>query len=145
MSARKSFVYLVRRDGDRPRLLVFESLDEPGLEVPKGGLEAGETYEDAAVREVREEVGIVGIRVLGDLGAARYEGEEQHFLLAEAPSELPESFEHTVTGEGADAGFRYVFRWEPIDSDLEAKLVQGSGAFVERLVEEVTRPERSLH
>jgi 8-oxo-dGTP pyrophosphatase MutT (NUDIX family) len=139
MSARKSFVYLIRRDNRRPRLLVFASLDGPGLEVPKGGLESGETYAEAAIREVREETGIVGIRVLKDLGVVRHEGEEQHFLLAEAPSGPPESFEHAVTGRGVDAGLCYAFHWEPIDRDLAAKLVQGCGAFVRALLDALGR------
>jgi len=134
MELRKAFVYVVRRDGPRPRLLVFDSLDEPGCEVPKGGLEAGETFEQAAVREVREEAG-VAVCVLRELGMTRYESEEQRFLLAEAVDGLPELFEHTVTGDDVDRGFRYAFRWLPIDATLRAKLVQGCGAFVDALIE----------
>jgi len=134
MGPRKAFVYVVRRDG--PRLLVFDSLDEPGCEVPKGGLEAGETFAEAAVREVREETGVV-VRVVRELGVTRYEGEEQRFLLAEAADGLPESFEHTVTGDGVDRGLRYAFRWLPIDATLRTQLVQGCGAFVDALMEAV--------
>jgi len=138
VSTRKSFVYVVRRDGasaPSPRLLVLESHDEPGLEVPKGSVEAGESFEEAAIREVREEAGIEGIGLVCELGTARYEDEEQRFLLAEAPNGMPESFEHTVTGDGEDSGFRYVFHWEPVDARLRAKLVQGCGALVDCLVE----------
>ena len=145
MSARKSFVYLIRRDGPVPRLLVLDSLDEPGMEVPKGSVEPGETFSEAAAREVREEAGIDGIRIACKLGRTLYEDEEQRFLLAEAPDGLPESFEHTVTGDGADAGFRYVFHWEPIDCGLARKLVQGCGVFVDQLIDEVSRSEHSIH
>jgi len=131
---RKSFVYLVRRDGDAHRLLVLQSLDEAGFEVPKGSVEEGETYEQAAVREVQEEAGVGGIRILRELGITWYEEEEQHFLLAEAPEGLPDVFEHTVTGDGIDAGLRYAFHWEPINFSLAEMLVQGCGAFVLDLV-----------
>jgi 8-oxo-dGTP pyrophosphatase MutT (NUDIX family) len=134
MADRKAFVYLVRRDGPSPELLVFESLDEPGLEVPKGALEPGETFEEAGVREVFEEAGIGGIRILRRLGVRRYEEEQQTFLLAEAPERLPVAFEHTVTGDGIDAGLRYVFRWEPIDATLRDRLVQGCDALIEELL-----------
>lgn len=60
----RSVVRLVLLDG-RDRLLLFHTRDpcRPGLgtwwELPGGGIEAGETHIDAAVRELREETGIV--------------------------------------------------------------------------------------
>jgi len=137
MSVRKVFAYVVRIDRAEPLLLVFESLDERGFEVPKGTVEAGETFAEAAVREVREEAGIEGVRVLRELGTTWYEGEDQRFLLLATPDGLPEAFEHTVTGDGIDGGLRYSFRWLPIDPALEAGLVQGCGAFADALIEAV--------
>jgi ADP-ribose pyrophosphatase YjhB (NUDIX family) len=64
--------------------------------LPKGHLEAGETAEDAAVREVEEETGIKG-RVLAPLGVIdfwfvadgrRIHKTVHHFLLAAAGGEL---------------------------------------------------------
>ena len=133
--SRKSFAYVVRRDIGEPKLLVLESHDEPGLEVPKGGLEWGESFAEAALRELREESGITGARVLRELGLAWYGREEQRFLLVEAPDGLPETFDHTVTGQGVDQGFVYAFRWVPIDSELKRQLVQGCGACVDALMD----------
>jgi len=142
MAVRKSFVYVVRRDGPAVRLLAFDSHDEPGFEVPKGTVEASETFEDAAVREVFEEAGMEGIRIVRELGRTTYGAELQAFLLASAPEDLPETFEHVVTGDGVDRGFSYTFGWLPIDADLESKLVQGCGAFVDALLEALGRTGR---
>ncbi len=40
--------------------------------LPKGTIEAGETPEDVARREVAEETGITNVRVVADLGEERY-------------------------------------------------------------------------
>ena len=64
---------LDRTDG-APRVALIGRLDRRGRllwSLPKGHLEAGETAEDAAVREVEEETGIRG-RVLTSLGTIDY-------------------------------------------------------------------------
>jgi 8-oxo-dGTP pyrophosphatase MutT (NUDIX family) len=135
---KKAFAYAVHTEAAEARLLVFESHDEPGIEVPKGAVETGETFAEAAVREVREESGIEGARVLRELGTTWYEGEEQRFFLLAVPESLPDAFEHTVTGDGIDQGFVYAFRWVPIERlQLRRDLVQGCGAFVDALVDAV--------
>lgn len=48
--------------------------------LPKGHVEAGETFEDAAVREVGEETGITG-RVLAPLGVIDFYFTEEHRLI----------------------------------------------------------------
>jgi len=63
--------------------------------LPKGKIESGETAEEAAVREVEEEVGLES-RVVGDLGSVRYvysessariSKEVQYFLMEWVPAE----------------------------------------------------------
>ncbi len=132
--SRKVFAYVIRITDGASELLVLESLDEPGFEVPKGEVEDGETLAQAVERELLEEVGITGARVVRELGTAAWQDERQHFLLVEAPSGLPRTFEHTVTGSGIDAGFRYRFRWLPADRELHDRLVQGCDRFVDGLL-----------
>jgi len=65
---------VVDESGPRPRAAVIGRHDRRGRLVwslPKGHLEAGETAEEAAVREVAEETGITG-RVVGVLGTINY-------------------------------------------------------------------------
>ena len=57
-----------------PRVALIGRVDRRGRllwSLPKGHVEAGETHEDAAVREVEEETGIRG-RVLAALGTIDY-------------------------------------------------------------------------
>jgi 8-oxo-dGTP pyrophosphatase MutT (NUDIX family) len=74
------------------------------LELPKGKLEPGETPEQAAVREVREELGLRGttITVRGELSRNNYvfrtpEGKSifktVHYFLLECPDEHQPRFE----------------------------------------------------
>lgn len=131
---RKVFAYVTRITDGVPELLVFDSLDEPGLEVPKGAVEVGESLEEAVHRELLEEAGITGACFVRQLGATVWRDERQHFFLVEPPPGLPRSFEHPVTGDGIDAGFRYRFHWRSLDRGLHGRLVQGCGRFVDELL-----------
>ena len=75
-----------RHEGSAPRILVVEARKSPGDWVfPKGHLEAGETVEAAAVREVGQEAGVV-VEVVLPLAALEFRsGDEQvrvHYVLA---------------------------------------------------------------
>jgi 8-oxo-dGTP pyrophosphatase MutT (NUDIX family) len=133
---RKVFVYIIRVGEDTVNLLVFDSLEEPGYEVPKGGVESGESLEEAVHREVYEESGLTGLNIIKELGKTHWSDEEQHFFIVEAPSDVADTFEYQVTGEGIDTGFWYRYRWLEIGRELEDRLVQGSNRFVEELIAE---------
>ncbi len=60
-----------QRAGDPVRILVLQHEGGKWM-LPKGTIEAGETPEAVAVREVREETGLSRVRVVGDLGEERY-------------------------------------------------------------------------
>lgn len=65
---------MVDRSDGRPLVALIGRLDRRGRllwSLPKGHLEAGESTEDAAVREIEEETGIRG-RVVASLGTIDY-------------------------------------------------------------------------
>lgn len=135
MLQEKVFIYLTRVHESASQLLVFESHDEPGFEVPKGSVEPGESLSKAVQRELLEEAGITTIRIHKQLGSSRWQNEQQHFYLVEGAADLPDCFEHTVTGLGIDSGFRYHFQWLPVHANLTHRLVQGCNRFVGELLE----------
>ena len=60
---------LLDKTGDHVLLLIRPARDE--VRLPKGHVEADETLEEAALREVREETGYTDIEVLAFLGKQR--------------------------------------------------------------------------
>lgn len=103
-------------------LLVFEYADDSapsGPHVPAGGVDRNEPIELAVVREIAEETGVTGARLVRKLGVADYVAEgwrhEQHFFHFDAPNGLPDEWEHVGTGGGEDDG--HVFRCRFVPSD----------------------------
>lgn len=134
---RKRVVCYITRD--RTELLVFEHDDpglEAGLQVVAGGIEPGETPEQAALREIWEEAGLrlENPRFLETLTFDQRPGtpgrgkpETWHFFWLEAPSDTPDAWTHTVLDGEADAGLVYRQRFAPLhglrlDWSLDAKL-----------------------
>jgi putative (di)nucleoside polyphosphate hydrolase len=89
------------------QLLVGERADSPGsFQFPQGGIEPGETPEEAIIREMKEELGVASFSILKktsdwltydfpeDFGhkiAKKYRGQKQQwFLLALSPNHQPD-------------------------------------------------------
>ena len=110
---------------DAHRVLLFEGIDPwlPDVRfwfTPGGGVEDGESLEEAAARELREETGLSGGE-LGPLvwtrhGSFVFEGEpvEQHesFFLARVPAAEVDSSGHTELEQRAVLGHRW---WTPAE------------------------------
>ena len=109
------------RDGGRELLVFRQSGYEHFLQVPAGRGDPGEAPEECLRRELLEEAGIDRYRVIRELAiaepgfpSARY---AHHAFLVEA-DDLPDTWEHVVTGDGDDAGFLFTYTWQPIDERL---------------------------
>ncbi|MDP6461454.1 MAG: NUDIX domain-containing protein [Gemmatimonadota bacterium] len=62
---------IYRADEDAPMVALTRSRRGPVWVLPKGRIEEGETTEEAALREVREETGLLG-RIVRPLSVIRY-------------------------------------------------------------------------
>jgi 8-oxo-dGTP pyrophosphatase MutT (NUDIX family) len=120
----KAYAY-VTRPGPEPRLLVFRQRPvSAGTEIPKGGIEPGETPREAVLRETREETGLSELAVVEKLSSdywrhrtkpKRY---HRHFFHLRADPDR-ERWRHTVTGTDSDAGEVYECFWsDPAEVDL---------------------------
>ena len=112
-------------------LLVFTPTGKRVTGLPKGGMEAGETPEQAAAREVREETGVVA-NVLGPLGDVRYmyrRGGRRvrktvHFFLCQYVEGSTEDHDHEVDEA----------RWIALASAPSELSYPGERALIERLL-----------
>lgn len=122
-----------RRADESVEVVICKILPEMRWQLPKGLVDAGETVETAAVREVREEAGIVAeivapIDKIEYWFVAEYTGERVryhkyvHFYLMEFRSGDVADHDHEV----AEA------RWEQIDAAVDLLAFKSEKAIVEK-------------
>jgi ADP-ribose pyrophosphatase YjhB (NUDIX family) len=124
---RKVSAFILRKaPGSAYQLLVHSFLGDPyqSLRVPGGGIYEGEAVEQALFREIREETGLVNPHLLRKLGVDNYfkastqTNIERHSFLLRVPSTMPDTWEHRASGEGNDAGKRFLYQWIGVE-DLD--------------------------
>lgn len=122
----KAYAYILDGAG---RLLVFDH-PEPaaGTQIPKGGVEPGETPREAVVREVAEESGLTDIEIETLLAKDEWPHPEKpktyrRYFYHVTASTPQESWQHEVTGTGEDEGSVYSYYWsDPNDVSLVADM-----------------------
>ena len=136
----KVVVYCVK-DG---KLLVFRHLDfsyeEVGVQVPAGSIRSGESEQEAALRELKEETGHDMFEIVSALGTATYdmtphrdEIQERHFFLAKPTADLPERWHSQENHDGAQSPTKFECFWIP---PAQAHVLQsGQGALLWKLSE----------
>lgn len=103
---------IVRRRGSIDEVLAFEH-PLAGCQLVKGSIEAGESVEAAALRELTEESGIAAAKVVRSLGIWPSDFEGQIWALVECtPAQtLAESWVHHAPDDG---GHAFRFFWHPL-------------------------------
>lgn len=132
----KAYAYVVRNDG---RLLVFDHPDPgAGTQVPKGGVEPGETPREAVIREVAEEAGLTEVAIVDRIAKDEWphptkpKAYRRYFYHVET-GDAPESWHHEVTGDGEDEGMVYSYTWKP---PTQVSLARDMDDYVDRLCRE---------
>jgi 8-oxo-dGTP diphosphatase len=122
---KRVIAYVTRvRDGQK-ELLVFDHRDHPnvGTQVPAGRLDDGESLEDGLARELHEETGLRLAHIVRELSLpsdlGHGVGYDNHAFELEVEGDVPDRWEHTVLGDGEDAGLVFLYRWEPVREQLE--------------------------
>jgi lincosamide nucleotidyltransferase len=118
--------YVTRERAGRLELLVFDHADFPEAytQIPAGGVEPGETFRAAGLREVREETGLEQVEFVRWIG----ESDRPHPTTGDVRSttyvhlrltgRTAEHWRHVVRGRGEDADLRFDCRWEPLPIEL---------------------------
>jgi 8-oxo-dGTP pyrophosphatase MutT (NUDIX family) len=111
MTIRQSGAIVVRLDAKEPRVLLVTAKRNPKNWIfPKGHIEKGETPEAAALREAKEEAGVVG-KLIGPAGVLEYS-----FLGVKARVEYFLAVLTRETGQPEDGRAR---AWCGLDEALE--------------------------
>ena len=119
-------------------LLVFTHPYHPdaGIQVPQGTVEAGESSDEALVREVHEETGLDDLAVRSFLGTHEYdmsahgraEIQQRSYYHVELRGPAPAAWRHTdITGP-----HEFEFFWVPLPNGVP-ELAVGQGEFLSSL------------
>ena len=109
----KACPLVLRQRAGRYEILAFTH-PTAGCQVVKGTIEPGETPEEAACRELREESGCV-LDTMEPLGTVRIDGGLWH-VFATLSNDLPDTWTHQTE---YDLGHAFAFFWYPLEAPLD--------------------------
>jgi 8-oxo-dGTP pyrophosphatase MutT (NUDIX family) len=127
---RKAIAYITREVGGRRQLLVFTHRHnvEAGVQVPAGTAHEGEEMEATLFREVEEETGLTGLRLVRKLAQRDYHHpisgniHERHVFHLAAPPDTPDAWSWTETSGGEvpdEEGHVFDFAWHDLGEEIE--------------------------
>jgi ADP-ribose pyrophosphatase YjhB (NUDIX family) len=136
----KVLAYITRQDTQGLEILVFEHWKGPqsGIQLPGGTVDAGEELVDALHREIEEETGLTGCRVVQMIGKATFyadwrdEWQMRHVFHLTAPNATPDTWTHTVSAGEEDKGLVFTLRWLSLEEAASA-LKWGQGSWLHLL------------
>lgn len=109
---------VVRIEGGNLFVALIREIDCDGLELdgyvlPKGGVEPGESVEEAALREVREEAGLSEVTWLSNLTVVEHLDRKKEYW---ATCHYALFYTKQLEGEILDKAHHFGFGWFPIES-----------------------------
>lgn len=107
---------VVRRDGDRLYVALAQERILGAYVLPKGGVDPGETVEEAAAREIEEEVGISELTLIAPLG------KKERLTFHKTDWKITNYFLYTteqVEATPTDTGSHDAMTWAPMDDMSE--------------------------
>ena len=128
-----------------------DSWVQPGVQLPAGGVDPGETPAQAAVREAFEETGLANLGEPAYLGSCHWggagwtgPGQVWHYFQLTAPASTPDAWDHRVTG-GEDTDMLFHLRFAPL-SHHELTTGQGSHEYLDELFEllQLSMPDTAI-
>lgn len=111
--SRKACPVVVRHEAGRSEILAFRH-QYAGCQLVKGTMEAGETIERSAERELLEESGMIGTagNYLGTVQMSEPE-QEWYFVICDV-GKAPETWTHRTSDGG---GLDFEFFWYPLNQE----------------------------
>jgi len=103
-----------------------------GRQLVKGTIESGESADEAAIRELAEEAGILDAKIVSHLGLwkSRYQEQVWSFHLCEVDQEMPDEWVHHASDDG---GHDFTFFWYPLAQAADSQwhvVFQGALDFI---------------